>query len=45
MTTLFELQGVEYELQGYYRLPCVALPNEKENVTKKSKATSPMDWG
>ncbi len=30
MTTLFEQQGVQYELQGDYRLPCVTLPNEND---------------
>ncbi len=29
MKTLFEQQGVQYELQGDYKLPCVALPNER----------------
>lgn len=29
MTTLFEQQGVAYEIQGDYRLPCVTLPNER----------------
>lgn len=28
MTTLFDQQGGQYELQGDYRLPCVTLPNE-----------------
>ncbi len=27
MTTLFEQQGGQYELQGNYRLPCVTLSN------------------
>lgn len=26
MNTLFEKQGVKYEMQGDYRMPCVALP-------------------
>ena len=29
MTTLFEQQGVQYEMQGDYKLPCVTLPNER----------------
>ena len=29
MTTFFEQQGVQYEMQGEYRLPCVTLPNER----------------
>ena len=28
MTTLFEQQGGQYEMQGDYRLPCVALPQD-----------------
>ena len=28
MTTLFEQQGVQYEMQGDYKLPCVTLPND-----------------
>lgn len=28
MNTLFEKQDVKYELQGDYRLPCVALPQD-----------------
>ena len=28
MNTLFEKQGVKYEMQGDYRLPCVALPQD-----------------
>ena len=28
MNTLFEKQGVQYEMQGDYRLPCVALPQD-----------------
>ncbi len=28
MTTLFEQQGGQYELQGDYRLPCVTLPSK-----------------
>lgn len=28
MTTLFEQQGGQYKIQGDYRLPCAALPNE-----------------
>ena len=28
MNTLFEKQGVKYEMQGDYRLPCVDLPQE-----------------
>lgn len=30
MTTLFEQQGVQYEMQGDYRLPCVKLQNESD---------------
>ncbi len=29
MTTLFEQQGGQYEMQGDYRLPCVTLLSEK----------------
>ena len=33
MKTLFEQQGGQYEMQGDYRLPCVALPsNTAERV-------------
>ena len=28
MNTLFEKQGGKYEMQGDYRLPCVALPQD-----------------
>ena len=28
MNTLFEKQGVKYEMQGDYRLPCVVLPQD-----------------
>ena len=28
MNTLFEKQGGQYEMQGDYRLPCVALPQD-----------------
>ena len=28
MTTLFEQQGGQYEMQGDYKLPCVALPQD-----------------
>ena len=28
MTTLFEQQGVQYEMQGDYKSPCVTLPND-----------------
>ena len=28
MKTLFEQQGGQYEMQGDYRLPCVALPSD-----------------
>ena len=28
MDTLFERQGGQYEMQGDYRLPCVALPQD-----------------
>ena len=28
MKTLFEQQGGQYEMQGDYRLPCVALPQD-----------------
>lgn len=30
MTTLFEQQGVQYEMLGDYRLPCVTLPNDSD---------------
>lgn len=30
MTTLFEQQGVQYEMQGDYKLPCVTLPNDSD---------------
>lgn len=30
MTTVFEQQGVRYEMQGDYNLPCVTLPTDKE---------------
>ncbi len=30
MTTLFEQQGGQYEMQGDYRLPCVTLLDEKD---------------
>ena len=30
MTTVFEQQGVRYEMQGDYNLPCVALPTDAE---------------
>ena len=33
MNTLFEKQGVQYEIQGDYRLPCVVLPQDTtENI-------------
>lgn len=33
MNTLFEKQDVKYELQGDYRMPCVALPQDAtENI-------------
>ncbi len=28
MTTLFEQQGVQYEMRGDYKLPCVTLSND-----------------
>ena len=28
MNTLFEKQGIQYEIQGDYRLPCVVLPQD-----------------
>lgn len=28
MNTLFEMQGGQYEMQGDYRLPCIALPQD-----------------
>ena len=30
MTTVFEQQGVRYEMQGDYNLPCVTLPADTE---------------
>ena len=30
METLFEQQGVQYEMQGDYKLPCVTLPSEND---------------
>ncbi len=30
MTTLFEQQGGQYEVQDDYRLPCVTLSDEKD---------------
>lgn len=30
MTTVFEQQGVRYEMQGDYNLPCVTLPKNTE---------------
>ncbi len=29
MTTLFEQQGVQYEMQGDYRLPCLATISQR----------------
>ncbi len=28
MNTLFEKQGVQYEMKGDYKLPCIALPQD-----------------
>ncbi len=30
MTTVFEQQGVKYEMRGNYNLPCVILPADTE---------------
>lgn len=39
-----ESNGLWYELQGDYYIPCLTLPAEKENVTEKLKADKPMLW-
>lgn len=35
--------GLWYELQGDYYLPCLKLP-EEEGVTETLKADEPMEW-
>ena len=30
METLFEQQGVQYKMQGDYKLPCLTLPNDSD---------------
>ena len=51
--SLFERMGGTYEMEGDYRLPCLALPPEetpvgvwgqRQGITERLKAENQMEW-
>ena len=51
--SLFERMGGTYEMEGDYRLPCLALPAEetpvgvwgqRQGITERLKAENQMEW-